>query len=421
MPIPPLNRESVEQALELLSSELDQIQRGPHKSRIYDLLWKGMRFPPKVVISKAAEVQYGDALPETEFSGGEDEGHANGVLKKLGFKIVTKSDRVPLLPLDLHERFTRREIYAADGVAYDQQQRHLNTGLSPQCRDGGYFIFVTLNKDELDPAHDYDDELYADHLKWASRRGVLEEDVDYVRLRHADTRVSLFVRNNPNEKFVYAGELSYLNHSSVIDTKSGKPQLRFLWSLKEILADRLLEELTFGVTSAAPSSRVKTKQSESRRSRLPSSFDEFRKAFSYAVGAVSDRIVVPEHYNYQVRLAKFLRERGVTVEMERDFVDVAFAIGGRTFIGEIKVTRNLTLPQAFRTALGQVIEYAHLLFPRLPHMIIFDQVLDAQRVAIATAYGITVVAFAEGEFRVLNPSVSPAELLAVLSGNTAVG
>ncbi len=60
---------------------------------------------------------------------------------------------------------------------------------------------------------------------------------------------------------------------------------------------------------------------------MPRSFDEFRKAFSYAVGAVSDRLVVPEHYNYQVLLSRFLQDRGLSVAMERDFVDVAFTIG----------------------------------------------------------------------------------------------
>jgi hypothetical protein len=150
---------------------------------------------------------------------------------------------------------------------------------------------------------------------------------------------------------------------------------------------------------------------------MPTSFDEFRKAFSYAVGAVSDRIVVPEHYNYQVRLSMFLRDHGVHTEMERDFVDIAFTVGERKFIGEIKVTRNLTLPQAFRTALGQVIEYGHLLFSELPHMIMFlDQVLDSDRIKIATKYGITVIVLSEDEFRVLNPSTCPPELLSLMSG-----
>src|SRR5664279_4481360 len=170
MPILSLNRESIEQALELLADQLDQIAVGPHKSRTYDLLWNGLRFPPKVVVSKAVELQYGYTFPESEFSGGEDPGHANGVLRGLGFEIVPKGDIAPALPLHLHERYGRKEIYATVGVEYDQQQRHLNTGLSPQCRDGGYFIFVTLNKDTLELEHDYEDVLYADHLVWVTRR-----------------------------------------------------------------------------------------------------------------------------------------------------------------------------------------------------------------------------------------------------------
>ena len=52
MAIPPLNRENVGQALELLAARLDQIAEGPHKSTTYDLLWNGLRFPPKVVFQR---------------------------------------------------------------------------------------------------------------------------------------------------------------------------------------------------------------------------------------------------------------------------------------------------------------------------------------------------------------------------------
>jgi hypothetical protein len=248
---------------------------------------------------------------------------------------------------------------------------------------------------------------------WVSRRDVTDDDPDYVKLRRPETRVSLFVRNAAREDFVYAGELSHSTLRPIKDPKTGKPQLRFLWTLNHQLPDDLLQELTFGSTEAGRQSRT-AKRGRPSRSRMPSTFDEFRKAYSYAVGAVSDRMVVPEHYNYQVRLSRLLRDRGVVVEMERDFVDVAFKIAGKEFIGEIKVTRNLTLPQAFRAPLGQVIEYGHLLFPELPHLIIFlDQVLDPKRVAIASAYGISVAIAQEEGFRVLNPGISPPELLAV--------
>ena len=56
MPIPPLKKSSVERALEQLLPELDAIKEGPHNSRDYNLFWKGHRFPPKVVISRADHV-----------------------------------------------------------------------------------------------------------------------------------------------------------------------------------------------------------------------------------------------------------------------------------------------------------------------------------------------------------------------------
>jgi hypothetical protein len=411
MPIPPLKRESVERALAELVPKLTEIAAGPHQSTRYDLLWNGMRFPPKVVISKAVEIQYGHIFMESEFSGGEDPGHANDVLRKLLFEIVEKIGLEPSLPLELHRRYGRKAIYAMDGVVYDQQQQHLNRGLSPKCNDGGFFIFVTIDKEQLDAQHDYEDELYADRLVWISRRDVSQDDPDYQDLRQSGVRVSLFVRNGPRERFVYAGELSFESHRPFKDPKSGRPQIRFLWKLKQQMPDNLLQELTLGKNAHGGRASRQQRTGPSGHSRMPKSFDEFRKAFSYAVGAISDRIVVPEHHNYQVCLARFLQDRGISVEMERDFVDVAFALNGKSFIGEIKVTRNLTIPQAFRTALGQVIEYAHLLFPEVPNMIIFlDQALDFQRVTIATTYSITVIALVEGKFRVLNCSSCPPDV-----------
>jgi hypothetical protein len=128
-----------------------------------------------------------------------------------------------------------------------------------------------------------------------------------------------------------------------------------------------------------------------------------RKAYSYVLGT-AERTVVPEHQNYQVRLSQYLKDRGVTAEMEKNFVDVSFSVDGVSFIGEIKVTRNLTLAQAFRTALGQLLEYSYLLFPEPPHLIMFlDQKLDEKRLRLASDLKIAVV-FGDGaEFVLLNP------------------
>lgn len=130
-------------------------------------------------------------------------------------RVGADSLAVAALPLALHGRYSRAEIFPTMGINYTPQKPQLNTGLSPQCRDGGFFIFVTLNKEGYPPGQDYGDELYRDKLSWVSRRGVNETQKDYVKLRDANTRVSLFVRNNQAEKFVYAGELKYQSHRQV--------------------------------------------------------------------------------------------------------------------------------------------------------------------------------------------------------------
>jgi hypothetical protein len=84
--------------------------------------------------------------------------------------------------------------------------------------------------------------------------------------------------------------------------------------------------------------------------------------------------------------------------MEKNFVD------GEDFIGEIKVTRNLTLAQAFRTALGQLLEYGHLLFAEPPHLIMFlDQKPDDRRLQLATNLKIAVILGNHMGFVLLNP------------------
>jgi hypothetical protein len=400
MPIPPLKASSVERALKQLLPQLDQIKAGPHDSTKYDLLWKGHRFPPKVVVSRAVQIEHGQPLPESEFSGGTHSGQANVILEQLGFVIVPKQSNRVALPLELFGRFGRKEIYATVGVQYDQQQRHLNVGLSPKCKDGGYFIFITLNKEELDPAHNYADEIFADQFIWVTRRDVTDEDQDYVNLRLPETRVSLLARTNPGEEFAYLGELKYAEHTAFVDPSSGRPQIRYVWRLQHPLPEGLLRELTFGIPMARkhPAGAAPAKP----HFRAPSSFDELRKAYSYVLGT-AERTVVPEHQNYQVRLSQFLNERNIAVEMEKNFVDVSLSVDGEVFIGEIKVTRNLTVPQAFRAALGQLLEYGYLLFPTPPHMIMFlDERLDDQRLRLASTLGIAVIFFDGNNFVLLN-------------------
>ena len=67
------------------------------------------------------------------------------------------------MSLELHRRYTRADIYAQFGINYDARRtRHLNVGLSPQMPDGGYQLFITLDKDTLAPDYDYEDILFQD-------------------------------------------------------------------------------------------------------------------------------------------------------------------------------------------------------------------------------------------------------------------
>jgi len=310
------------------------------------------------------------------------------------------------LALTLHHRYSRREAFAAVGVEYDQQKRYLNVGLSPQCPDEGYLIFITLNKEGLDPAYDYDDELFGDKFRWVTRRDRAADHPDYLHLRESKTRISLLVRNNSSETFAYLGELKYQTHRE-FSSGDQRIQQEYVFDLVEPLPASLLDELTAGLAKRTPAKK-QDEDSNRRESwkRRPASLDDYKKAFSYALAEL-DRTVVPGHHNYQLRLMKFLEQRGVHAEFERDMIDVRFEAGGCHFIGEIKITGWLRLEQAFRTAIGQLLEYQHLRCSQGVAMVMFlDQELDAQRLALASRLNIAVVYERGGEYIFQNREVS---------------
>ena len=155
-------------------------------------------------------------------------------------------------------------------------------------------------------------------------------------------------------------------------------------------------------------------QSPDYGNRRPGNFDEYRKAYSYALGE-PNRIVNPAHQHYQVDLKRHLNAKHVKPELEKDFVDVGFWVKDRHFIGEIKVTNCLTPSEAFRIAIGQVLEYSWVKTNDHPRMIIFlDQNMDEARVALASRLEIAVVIKSDDDFILLNPEVSP-ELKSVFS------
>ena len=89
-------------------------------------------------------------------------------------------------------------------------------------------------------------------------------------------------------------------------------------------------------------------------------------------------------------------------------MDVRFQLEGQTFIGEVKVTTYLSLDEAFRTALGQLLFYGHVGFENPPELImLLDQKPDDKRLRLASKLGVSVVVeIEEGKFILLNPEVA---------------
>ena len=133
-----------------------------------------------------------------------------------------------------------------------------------------------------------------------------------------------------------------------------------------------------------------------------------KKKFSYVVGK-QERIVNKEHLAYQIRLEKFLESRNLAPKFEVDSIDVEFSVRNECFMGEVKVTNWLSISEAFRIALGQILDYACTRRTNKHGLIIFlDRDLDdPRRLELASELHVSVVAEKKrGSFTLLNPQVS---------------
>jgi hypothetical protein len=192
-------------------------------------------------------------------------------------------------------------------------------------------------------------------------------------------------------------------------TRSGQMDGKQLQSIRELTldsADDLARTLRRKVSVVpAQVTRAKPRIAYPRR-RRSSPFTDMKSAVAFLVGS-AERTLVPAHYNYQVRLKQFLKSKGIASNMERDFVDVDFSIDGERWIGEIKITTHLTPEQAFRTALGQILDYASVLFETPPRMAIFLEFHpDEKRLILASKLGIAVVVAEDDDFTLVNSPAS---------------
>ena len=75
----------------------------------------------------------------------------------------------------------------------------------------------------------------------------------------------------------------------------------------------------------------------------------------------------------------------------------------------VSCQQYLTLDEAFGTALGQLLFYGHMQFDSMPGLVmLLDRAPDAQRIAVASKLGVSVVVERQpGSFELLNPLVAP--------------
>lgn len=378
-------------------AELDRGVTNPFgPPRRYELLYKGRRYPPKAVVGLAVKYLDGRTLTPKDFSAGERAGQANNILRRLGFKVVlkaTQGDGFTYITCRSFRLPTNADVMETSLWFNMWQRRLLPYG---ELQSGNIVYWY----DRFEKALVWKSRVtQVERLPYRSKANLKKQFLDLFGVyelsdqyfdKKANSGYCLAYTVKPLEKIRIPKPAGYRFPFS--GWLSGNTQLAKEW-LRDTVSNR---------------KQIKSHNESKGNIRRPSSFDEYKRAYQYILDS-SDRTIVPAHYNYQVHLKNMLTEHGVKGEFERGFVDVAFTFKGTQYIGEIKVTSTLPLAFAFRFALGQLLEYAHLKYERQPHMIMFlDQPLDAKRLAVATKLHISVVVKSEDRYRLTNPRVAPA-------------
>jgi hypothetical protein len=178
-----------------------------------------------------------------------------------------------------------------------------------------------------------------------------------------------------------------------------------LWKIKtKNVAENFLQRLKAGKRGG----NGKPPESNGAPGRGASQLEQMKKRFSYVIGR-GERKVNLFHLKYQMRLEEFLKAKSLSPLFEKDYIDVQFSLGSNHFIGEVKVTNWLSINEAFRIALGQILDYAHTRRTDKPGLVIFldKNVDEKRRIDLATTLGIAVVVERKkSDYVVLNPGVS---------------
>lgn len=104
--------------------------------------------------------------------------------------------------------------------------------------------------------------------------------------------------------------------------------------------------------------RKNNKKWPKRKTKAGTNSPSMRK-FRYWVEG--ERSVEPHHTELQSKFVRFLKSKKISLEENRNFVDVRYKIDDKNFFAEIKPTDNVETKYAIRAAIGQLLEYQYSL------------------------------------------------------------
>jgi len=231
-----LTREHVLKALDDLDGG---IKHSFGNAKKFSLVHNNKQYPPKAVVGVAFRHHIGRILEPSEFSGGEDSGHANAVLRNLGFQVIAGR------PFEVGKIYNRvsdiHELYGG------QQQSGICT---PKA-----LPLIILFSSDAGHQHGYQDEFKEDGTYWYTGEGTLG-DQQMVRgnraiLNHEENGKLLLIFESAETSNVRAlGYGKYLGHHfATRPDKAGNSRQAIIFEI-EILSSQGEQNDDFMVESS---------------------------------------------------------------------------------------------------------------------------------------------------------------------------
>jgi hypothetical protein len=191
-------------------AELDDgVEHDFHEPTKYYAAHDEMNYPPKAVVGLAARHALGRTLSPREFSGGNEPGQANHVLRQLGFDIIEKAEAVePTRPRVVFDNLLIGDTYNRKDLArlWGYRAWHaIGRGVVTPAGDNKIVLFIARHKQEA--LHQYEDHFEDNVLYMEGETNHAADD----RITSADANgdeIHLFYRDRHHSDFTYYGRVS---------------------------------------------------------------------------------------------------------------------------------------------------------------------------------------------------------------------